>query len=85
MLKMNYLLIMPRFVDKVGEWYHFPLGIPYVSSSLKKEAFQLYTLNLNNEEGTIDDILKQYIMENDINLNYSWLYKNAISVHNFPR
>ena len=26
MSQMNYLLIMPRFVDKIGEWYHFPLG-----------------------------------------------------------
>lgn len=32
---MNYLLVMPRFVDTVGEWYQFPLGIPYVSSSMK--------------------------------------------------
>ena len=30
---MNFLLVMPRIVNKVGDGYSFPLGIPYVSSA----------------------------------------------------
>lgn len=68
MTKLNQLLVMPRFVDKIGEWYNFPLGIPYVSSSLKKEGFNLFTLNLNNVEGSIYDILKKEIREKKIDI-----------------
>lgn len=39
---MNYLLVMPRFVDTVGAWYHFPLGIPYVSSCMKAAGLNVY-------------------------------------------
>jgi radical SAM superfamily enzyme YgiQ (UPF0313 family) len=65
---MNQLLVMPRIVDRAGEWYVFPLGIPYVSSSLKKEGFNVYTLNLNNIEGYIEDILRKEIKEKEIDI-----------------
>ncbi|GHV47003.1 hypothetical protein FACS1894204_09760 [Synergistales bacterium] len=65
---MNYLMVMPRFVDRVGEWYNFPLGIPYVSASMKKAGLNLYTLNLNNEEGNVEDILRSAINENKIDV-----------------
>lgn len=32
----NYLAIMPRLVKNIGESYNFPLGIAYISSTLKK-------------------------------------------------
>lgn len=66
--KLNFLLVMPRFVDKVGEWYHFPLGIPYVSSSLKAAGFVIHTLNLNSEDGTVFEILQQKIKEYEIDV-----------------
>lgn len=50
---LNYLLVMPRFVDKVGEWYQFPLGIPYVSSCMKTAGLRVYTVNMNHEEGNV--------------------------------
>lgn len=65
---MNYLLVMPRFVDRVGEWYNFPLGIPYVSASMKKAGFNVYTINLNDEEDSIYDVLKRKIEEDDIDV-----------------
>lgn len=34
--KLNILIVMPRFVKNVGEGYYFPLGIAYISSSLKE-------------------------------------------------
>lgn len=66
MRKWNLLLVMPRFVDKVGEWYHFPLGIPYISTCLKKKEFKVFTLNLNSQEGTIYDVLTKFIEDNNI-------------------
>ncbi|MBM7557275.1 B12-binding domain-containing radical SAM protein [Halanaerobacter jeridensis] len=66
--RKNQLLVMPRFVNKVGEWYNFPLGLPYVSASLKKEGFNVYTLNLNNVEDPIKDILEREIEEKDIDI-----------------
>ncbi len=68
MPKLNQLLVMPRFVDKIGEWYNFPLGIPYISSSLKKAGFNVFTLNLNNIEGSIEDILQREIEEKNIDI-----------------
>lgn len=68
MYKMNQLLVMPRFVDKVGKWYHFPLGLPYVSASLKKSGFNIFTINLNNEEGSVEEVLRREISEHNIQI-----------------
>ena len=58
---MNHLIVMPRIVSKIGEWYQFPLGIAYISAVLKKEEFAVFTLNLNNEHGAVIDILREKI------------------------
>jgi radical SAM superfamily enzyme YgiQ (UPF0313 family) len=63
---MNHLIVMPRIVSKIGEWYQFPLGIAYISAALKKAGFKVYTLNLNNEHGSVIDILREKIQELDI-------------------
>lgn len=65
---MNYLLVMPRFVDKVGEWYQFPLGIPYVSSCMKQNGLNVYTLNMNHEERDVQSALEDYIQKHDIGM-----------------
>lgn len=65
---MNYLLVMPRFVDKVGEWYQFPLGIPYVSSCMKQNGLNVYTLNMNHEERDVQSALEEYIQKYDIGM-----------------
>ena len=66
--KYNYLIVMPRFVDRVGEWYHFPLGIPYISSCLKTAGFNVYTLNMNSEEGDTRTIINKFLAENNIDV-----------------
>lgn len=63
---MNHLIVMPRIVSKIGEWYQFPLGIAYISAVLKKGGFRVHTLNLNNEHGAVSDILRAKIRELDI-------------------
>ncbi len=63
---MNHLIVMPRIVSKIGEWYQFPLGIAYISAALKKAGFKVHTLNLNNEIGSVTDILRESIHNLDI-------------------
>lgn len=67
-MKKNQLIIMPRFVDVVGDWYYFQLGIAYVSASLKKHGFNIFNLNLNTTEGEVEDILRAFIQENNIEI-----------------
>jgi|10_taG_2_1085330.scaffolds.fasta_scaffold00692_19 radical SAM superfamily enzyme YgiQ (UPF0313 family) len=63
---LNYLLVMPRLVQKIGDGYSFPLGISYVSASMKKAGFNVFTLNLNHHEGKVPDIIRKAIEEHDI-------------------
>jgi radical SAM superfamily enzyme YgiQ (UPF0313 family) len=55
-------------VNKIGEWYQFPLGIAYISSSLKKSNFIIYTLNLNSENGSVSEILSKKISDLNIDI-----------------
>lgn len=66
--KLNFLLVMPRIVNKVGDGYSFPLGLPYVSASLKKAGFQIYTFNLNHHAGGVEDLVREQIREHKIDV-----------------
>ena len=48
---MRILLIMPRWANKIGDHYDFPLGIAYISSVLKKQNHDVTRVNLNLVEG----------------------------------
>ncbi len=63
---MNFLLVMPRLVNRIGEGYNFPLGIPYVSASMKAAGLRCFCLNLNHAEGEVSDVLQSYILQNSI-------------------
>jgi len=65
-MKMTHLIVVPRIVNRVGDWYQFPLGIAYVSASLRQAGFRLRTLNLNNEPGSVYDALRRAIAEPDV-------------------
>ena len=66
--KLNFLLVMPRLVQSIGDGYVFPLGVAYVSSSMKKAGFNVVTLNLNHREGDIFEIIKSTIEENNVHV-----------------
>lgn len=66
--KLNYLVVMPRHVRNIGDGYSFPLGIPYISASMKSVGFNVITLNLNHCEGDIFDIIKKEIYDNKVNV-----------------
>lgn len=65
---MNFLLVMPRIVNKVGDGYSFPLGIPYVSAAMKKAGLNVFTYNLNHHAGDIEELMRQQIEEHDIDV-----------------
>lgn len=75
--KLRYLIVMPRFVQNVGDGYQFPLGVPYISASMKKAGYEVYTMNLNHIEGDIYNILKNEIEKNMINV----VLIGGLSVH----
>ena len=66
--KLNYLLVMPRLVQNMGDGYSFPLGIAYISASMKKAGHNVITLNLNHRNGEVDEIIRKEIEENKINV-----------------
>lgn len=66
--ELNHLIVVPRIVNTVGDWYQFPLGIAYVSSSLKEAGFHVFTLNLNNIEGPVEDVLNREMSRSDIDV-----------------
>lgn len=66
--KFNFLLVMPRLMQSIGDGYVFPLGIAYISSSMKKAGFNVVTLNLNHREGDVFEIMKSTIKENNIHV-----------------
>ena len=64
--RLNFLLVMPRLVQSIGDGYVFPLGVAYVSSSMKKSGFNVFTLNLNHCEGKVSEIIEKAIKEHNI-------------------
>ncbi|MDP1729517.1 MAG: radical SAM protein [archaeon] len=63
------LLIMPRqeVTSKPDYDYLFPLGIAYISSVLKKAAYNVDCLNLNHLKGTIEEILSPALDKKEYN------------------
>lgn len=65
---MNYLFVMPSSTKIKTQAYVFPIGIAYVSSSLKASGRNVTTLNLNYKDGTVDDIIGDAVRKNDIDV-----------------
>ncbi len=66
--KRKYLLVMPRLIQNPGDGYSFPLGIAYISSSLKAAGFEVVTLNLNHRDGDAADIIRNVVEEHGIHV-----------------
>lgn len=65
---MNYLIVMPVLTQIKDQFYSFPIGMAYVSSSLKKYRSNVFTYNLNYKDGTIKENLEKVIRENSIDV-----------------
>lgn len=65
---MNVLLVMPKTGYLWDEWATPPIGITYISSYLKKNGVQVYTMNMNLEDDDIETILGKYIQRYKIDI-----------------
>lgn len=68
MARLSVLIVMPRLVKTVGDGYQFPLGIAYVSASLKKAGYRVFTVNLNHDARTINEIIRESISQHSIDI-----------------
>lgn len=59
---------MPRLVQNIGDGYSFPLGITYISSSMKKAGANVIPLNLNHRNGDVYEIVRKEIEEKNIDV-----------------
>ena len=67
---MNYCIIMPRLTRDNNVSYVFPIGMAYVSASLKATGRNVLTYNMNYKQLSTRDILKQLIEEYDLSEKY---------------
>ena len=65
---LNCLIVMPRIVEKKGDWYFFPLGIAYVSSSMKKAGLDVINLNLNDTDKNVEEVMFEYVNKFNIDI-----------------
>ncbi|MFO7558732.1 MAG: radical SAM protein [Desulfobacterales bacterium] len=74
---MRFLIVVPKYVETFGDHYDFPLGLAYVSASLKKEGFEVICLNLNHHSGSLSQLLRDTIIEKHIDV----FCTGGLSVH----
>jgi len=65
---MNYLLVMPKNLGSIEHFNIFPIGLAYVSASLKKGGYRVFTANLDYMEGDTRSILERLLREHDIDV-----------------
>lgn len=66
---MNYLLVMPKGAAKSSGGYNvFPVGIAYISASLKQLNYKVYTSNLEFSKDDTFQSLNKLINENNIDV-----------------
>ena len=56
---MKILFVVPRYslTNKKDHGYLFPIGLGYISSSIKKAGHEVECLNLNHFDGTTEEII----------------------------
>lgn len=67
-MNFNLLMVIPRIVSRAGEWYQPPLGIAYILSILKRDGYNIYSLNLNDSDENYADRIQSVIEERSINV-----------------
>lgn len=65
---MNYLFVIPHGVSKAQVFDIFPIGIAYVSASLKQAGYSVFTINLEFHADNIHRALQDALSLNDIDV-----------------
>jgi anaerobic magnesium-protoporphyrin IX monomethyl ester cyclase len=62
---MKFLIMAPRFVNKTGDYYDFPVGLAYISAVLKRAGHEVHTLNLNHlPTDDVDAVVRETVRSN---------------------
>ena len=78
--------------NKVNYEYNFPLGLAYISATIKKAGYEIDCLNLNHHKGNTENILNQklnskkydIVCSGHLGLGYSQMEKITITSKNHP-
>jgi len=73
---MNFGLAVPKYVNK-GQTYDFYFGLAIISSYLKKYGYNVFCLNPNHYDTTLENQLEEFIIKNKIDV----LCTGGMSVH----
>lgn len=71
---MRFFIVAPRS-SGYGEHYGFPLGLGYISASLKQAGFDVECLNTNHYRKPVKELLQERLREGDV------LCTGGLSVH----
>jgi anaerobic magnesium-protoporphyrin IX monomethyl ester cyclase len=65
---MNYLMVMPKSLGTIDNFNIFPIGLAYVSASMKKAGFNVFTANLDYLAGDTHANLQRLLQDNNIDV-----------------
>lgn len=65
---MKFLIVSPKFMPAVGGYYDFPIGLAYISSSLKNNGHEVECLNPNHYYEPIDELMARAIQGKNIDV-----------------
>lgn len=65
---MNYCIVMPKLTQINEQSYIFPIGIAYVSASLKATGRNVKAYNLNYKDRDVADLIRDLICDHDIDV-----------------
>ncbi len=77
MSKQKILIVVPRYnnTNEIEYAYPFPLGLGYISATLKNAGYQVDCLNLNHHKGLIEDITTNALQKQD----YDYICTGTVS------
>ncbi|NVN89004.1 MAG: cobalamin B12-binding domain-containing protein [Desulfuromonadales bacterium] len=65
---MNFLLVMPKSLGTIDHFNIFPIGLAYVSASMKRAGFAVFTANLDYLEGDTAALVRGLLTEHAIDV-----------------
>ncbi len=67
-MKLRTLLVVPKYTNRPGDYYEFPLGLAYLSAALKKAGHEVECLNTNHYDSPAEQQVFDAIRQKDIHI-----------------